>query len=213
MKKVALILLFFYFFLDVSSSLLKSKRELSLQHTPIKQKNLIFEIEKNVLSDREKAYKIIDNINIENYISDVCIAYPQYCYILTDPIILGYIKKYHKAALKAIIEHESWGFRFKRGVFDEDDVCYMMVNLYYWPIKYIRRLNVDVNSEEDLINNLEICIEVGTKIWLVNVGLYIHKTRKYPRNLAEYAALYHNPLKIKRYYVRKIKKKIYKYLN
>ena len=174
---------------------------------------LIFTTTANTSKAREnKKHLIIEAIqqtNFDRAVLDICIANTSLCKILTDRRIYTYLRKHHKRGLYAIAFKES-SFKYKIGFRNKHDRGYFQINTKIWSPKVIREKFGIPTTIWSLTHNPYIQAKVALRVWLYNTALFLKTYRKYPKNLAEYASLYHNPSKISRKYAQKIKKVIFK---
>ena len=152
----------------------------------------------------------VKDIDFDRAIIDICIANEIYCRVLTDKRINSYLRKYYKPALMSIAHIES-NFKYKQGIYDKDDISYFQINKRVWNRKLLKKYNMNYPYWK-IKHDLKVATIVALKIWLINISQYIIKTKKYPKSLPEYISLYHRVKKIDKYYKRKVRKVVYKYL-
>lgn len=151
----------------------------------------------------------IRKLNFDSAVVDLCISNKKICRVLTDKKIYSYLKKHHKKALYSIAFNES-SFRHKYGKINKHDRGYFQINTKVWNPERIKKMFGIKTTNWSLTHNIKVQTEVALRIWLYNSAVYILKNRKYPKNLAQYASLYHNPNYISKSYERKIKKIVFK---
>jgi len=160
-------------------------------------------------SSKELIVKEIENINFQSAVKDVCQINKEVCRVLTDKQIYPYLKKHYKKALYSIAFSES-SFKYKYGTIDKNDRGYFQINTRTWSPEKIKRMFGIRTTIWSLTHNVKVQTKVALRIWLYNTAIYILSKRKFPRNLAQYACLYHNPNYISKTYERKVKKVVYK---
>lgn len=158
---------------------------------------------------KKEIIKAIKEVNFDRAVIDLCVSNKKICKVLTDERIYTYLKKHHKKALFSIAFSES-SFKYKYGRFDENDRGYFQVNTKVWNPEKIKKTFGIKTTNWSLTHNIKVQTEVALRIWLYNSAIYILKKRKYPKNLAQYASLYHNPNYISKSYEKKIKKVVFK---
>ncbi len=158
---------------------------------------------------KEEIKKAINNLEFDSAVVDICISNKKICNILTDKKIYKYLKRHYKKALYSIAFNES-SFKYKYGKVNENDRGYFQINTKIWNPERINKTFGIKTTKWRITHDIKLQTKIALRIWLYNSAVYILTKRKYPKNLAQYTALYHNPNYISKKYESKIKEVIFK---
>lgn len=155
-------------------------------------------IEKSV---QDRVYEEIRKLSVHDMAVRVCAADPALCpYVMkVAALVEGH---FHRSLIRIVI-HESGNFKYTRGIHDKNDLCYFQVNKTYWFYDLPGSPEIWEKLER---NSIPECVQSGAFVWLYNLSVFYRMYGRLPSTEEGREALYHHPLKVKRYYVRKLRR-------
>jgi len=97
-----------------------------------------------------------------------------------------------RKALFFIAHHES-RFKYKRGLYDKHDICYLQVNVSVWPLTKRKRHLLISYTDGDILNSYSACIDTGLRILLYAYAIKGFRLSSSPPYTAYLAQIYHAP--------------------
>lgn len=154
----------------------------------------------------------VEKVSVMRSIDDVGRCNPELRPVVTDHRFIKFMSRWLKPMLISLAYAES-KFKFKRGLYDRDDIGYFQINRRYWDVDNVREILCYHISTEKAYYDPYIGAQVAARILIYNIAMYMRINGR-GHAVWRYALSYRNlsndhPIS----YIKNVQKILFKYDN